>query len=89
MASSPPSAAEQIKQYQLQPQLFIAIPSIFIVLTSFAVALRIHVRAIMLKTFGADDWLLLVAFVSPTANFQIDMLADLERPSSWAIALCS
>jgi len=38
--------------------------TVFFVLSGIAIALRIYVRARLLKHFGADDWVMIVAYVS-------------------------
>lgn len=38
---------------------------VFLVLSWFSVLLRTYVRVIMLKSYRADDWFMLVAQVSP------------------------
>ena len=40
-----------------------ALPATLIALCSIAVPLRTYVRGYMLKSFGLDDWLLVVAYV--------------------------
>ena len=77
MASNSTSAATaviEIAQYRLHPREFVAVPATFIALATVAVSLRVYVRAAMLKTFGVDDWLLLLAFVSLSCHNSEDTL---------------
>lgn len=41
-----------------------ALSVIFLILCSATIALRVYVRAIMLKNVGLDDWLLVLTLVS-------------------------
>lgn len=43
---------------------FIVTASILLVLATVALGLRIYVRGYMLRAFGLDDWLLIIAYVS-------------------------
>lgn len=41
-----------------------AVAILFFVLTWLTVGLRVYVRAIMLKTWGRDDWAMVITLVS-------------------------
>ena len=45
------------------PRTIEAIVGVFLVLSWIAVALRVYVRAWMLRCFGMDDWLMVVTLV--------------------------
>lgn len=59
----PSEASIEIAAYGLKPVAFIALPVVLLILAAIAVALRVYVRAILIRNFGLDDWLLLLAFV--------------------------
>jgi len=40
--------------------------TVFFVLSGVSIALRIYVRAQLLKYFGANDWVMIVAYVGAT-----------------------
>lgn len=58
------SVQEQIAELGLQPVAFIAVAAVFMTLAITAIALRVYVRAYMLRTWGLDDTLLVIAGVS-------------------------
>jgi len=58
------SVQDQISQLGLQPVAFIAVAAVFVTLATIAVALRVHVRAYMIRSWGLDDTLLVLAGVS-------------------------
>lgn len=53
----------EVAIFGLQPITFIAVASVFMILSAIAVSLRIWVRGIMLRAFGWDDGFLLLALV--------------------------
>ncbi|KAJ4331511.1 hypothetical protein N0V87_009092 [Didymella glomerata] len=56
---SPPPPTEYLNE-DLAPRM-LAIDGILFGLAMICVLLRVYVRAIMLKTFGVDDWIMIVA----------------------------
>lgn len=66
--------SEQIAFFHLRPTLLIAVPAVLLTLSTICVCLRFYVRAVMIKSFGVDDWLLLLAFCFHVvgAAFNID-----------------
>lgn len=54
------------------PQLA-AVVALFMVLAWTAVSLRCYVRAIMIKNFGADDWLAVAALVSQKRSIRLEL----------------
>ena len=61
--SSEQIAATEILYFRLRPDWLITLTSIFIVLVTICIALRFYVRAILIKSIGKDDWVLLLAFL--------------------------
>ncbi|KAF4556680.1 Hypothetical protein D9617_1g085590 [Elsinoe fawcettii] len=47
----------------INPEMYIAVVTLSLVLSSLCVGLRFYVRASMIKSFGRDDWVLLAAHV--------------------------
>lgn len=57
-------AAHEIAEYRLIPRTYTGVSLVLILLATVSVCLRVYVRGFMIRTFGTDDWLLLVAYVS-------------------------
>jgi hypothetical protein len=51
---------DDLKSYQM-----LTTSCVFLALSTITVIARIYVRAYMIRSFGWDDWLMLVTFVSP------------------------
>ncbi|KAF2218973.1 hypothetical protein BDZ85DRAFT_322737 [Elsinoe ampelina] len=52
----------------IHPEMYIAVVSLSLVLSTLCVALRFYVRASMIKSLGRDDWVLLAAHVVYTSH---------------------
>ena len=63
-------AQAEIEQYDLHPMALIGVSAAMLFLATIPVLLRFYVRAMMLRSFGLDDWLLLLAFVRSPARAQ-------------------
>ncbi|KAF2148600.1 hypothetical protein K461DRAFT_298000 [Myriangium duriaei CBS 260.36] len=55
-------AAEEIAKYGLKPDAYMGLTSFAIILVAVILSLRIYVRTVIIKSFGLDDWLLLLSF---------------------------
>lgn len=42
----------------------LAVATVFFILTWLTVSLRVYTRAVMLKTWGWDDWMMVITLVS-------------------------
>ncbi|GAB7343798.1 hypothetical protein MBLNU457_1769t1 [Dothideomycetes sp. NU457] len=67
------SVQDQIAELHLQPVAFIAVAAVFVTLAIIAVALRVYVRAYMLRAWGLDDTLLVLAAIIYAADCSIFM----------------
>ena len=45
------------------PRVIIGVSGLFLALSWIAVSMRIYVRAVMLRCFGLDDWLMVISCV--------------------------
>jgi len=57
----------------------IGVASAFIALSWLAVSLRVYVRGVMIRSFGWDDWLMLVALVRRASCFLRIVWTDMAR----------
>lgn len=55
---------ESVGELRAQINGVYALSIIFLILCSATMTLRVYVRALMLKNFGLDDWLLVLTLVS-------------------------
>lgn len=58
-----PEVASEIKAFGLKPELYIILPLVILFLVTIAISLRFYTRAIVSRSVGADDWVLLVAYI--------------------------
>ncbi|KAF4548240.1 Hypothetical protein D9617_30g011450 [Elsinoe fawcettii] len=65
LARIPPAqrAAFEIKYFNLEPDWFIILTSILIVLVTICLSLRVYVRGFLIRAFGKDDWVLITAYI--------------------------
>ena len=61
------TAAQEISYFGLKPELCIVLPVVLLVLATITVALRVYVRACMIRAWGLDDTFLVIAYVSATS----------------------
>lgn len=67
-ADLPPPPTPEILAYNNAPQI-VSITAAFFALAAIVVLLRCYVRIAMLKTFGADDYVMVLAMVMPHSRF--------------------
>lgn len=63
MTSSQSRSQSQPSLEDLQSNTMIAVSAVFLTFASIAVALRVYVRAVMIRSFGWDDRLMLLTLV--------------------------
>lgn len=71
MVTEMTEAQREIKLYELKPDVYIYLPIVMFILVLISLLLRVYTRAILIKAFGLDDWLLLLAFVSLPLSLDI------------------
>jgi hypothetical protein len=59
----------------------LAVAVVFFILSWVSVALRIYVRAFMLKSFGHDDWIMLLTLVNAVASQACCALSLMQEKS--------
>lgn len=69
------SVDEQLAYFQIHKYLIISVAPIAAVLVTLALSLRVYVRAVLIKAFGVDDWLLVAAYV------RVDFTPILHKPN--------
>lgn len=72
-ASATPDLTPEYLAFNLAPQL-LSVSGTLTALALFVFLLRTYVRAVMLRVFGADDYLMLVAVVSREAQSSSSLL---------------
>jgi hypothetical protein len=63
-----------VDQYGLDPISTIVVGTAMFLLTAIALSMRVYVRGFLIKAFGWDDTLLLVAFLLYTGNCTVLVL---------------
>ncbi|PNS20988.1 hypothetical protein CAC42_3325 [Sphaceloma murrayae] len=56
-------AAFEVEYFKLEPDWFITLTAILVVLVTICLCLRVYVRGFMIRAFGKDDWVLITAYV--------------------------
>jgi hypothetical protein len=67
-APLPPPPTPEILAYNNAPQI-VSITAVFFAMAAIVVLLRCYVRIAMLKTFGADDYVMVLAMVTLQLRF--------------------
>ncbi|PSK59442.1 hypothetical protein B9Z65_3766 [Elsinoe australis] len=61
-------SSEPVDIPSIHPEMYIGVSLLAFFLSSFCLSLRVYVRAILIKSFGVDDWLLVSAWVVVSAH---------------------
>lgn len=76
-------AALEIDYFNLEPDWFIILTSILVVLVTICLGLRIYVRGFMIRAFGKDDFVLITTYVCHCFPIQLSESANDLSSSSW------
>ena len=81
MASGQPSVKE------LQSYTMLSISAVFMSISAITIILRIYVRGFMIRSFGWDDWLMLVTWVC-VVSCALLYTSNVDRFSSLPRVVC-
>ena len=65
-----------VAKYGLLPRVIIILPIPFLFLATIAIALRLYVRIVTIRSFGWDDAFLVAAYVSWQTSTDCLLVAD-------------